>query len=68
MSATALANVDKEPVSWLTSVSCLVNHTDSVLISLEAPLDETRPGCRTTGRCCRSRQLPRIEGSALCDW
>jgi hypothetical protein len=44
MSPTALGNVDKESVSWLTSVSCLVNHTDSVLISPEAHLEETHPG------------------------
>jgi NAD(P)-dependent dehydrogenase (short-subunit alcohol dehydrogenase family) len=42
MSATATG--DKESVSWLTSVSCLVYHTGSVLISPEAHLEETHTG------------------------
>ena len=43
MSATANVN-EEQSVGWLMSVSCLVYHTDSVLMSPEDHLEETRPG------------------------
>lgn len=39
--------------------------TDFVFTPPKAHLEETCPDCWTAGRCCKYRQLPRLEGGTL---